>query len=68
MPVFEYKCNKCGYTMEFLEKSPGPGKHFCERCKSPDLKKLLSSFAVGYNSTTKSQNNGFCPTGTCPLS
>jgi putative FmdB family regulatory protein len=67
MPIFEYKCNKCGHTMEFLEKSSNPRKHICEKCKSPDLQKLLSTFAAGHSSST-SRNNDSCPTGTCPLS
>jgi putative FmdB family regulatory protein len=68
MPIFEYKCNKCGHTMEFLEKSGSGHKHTCERCKSSDLQKLLSSFAAGHSSSSTSQSNGSCPTGTCPLS
>jgi len=68
MPIFEYKCNKCGHTMEFLEKRAGSRKHLCEQCKSTDLQKLLSSFAAGSSSSSTSQNNGSCPTGTCPLS
>ncbi len=68
MPIFEYKCKKCGHITEFLEKSAGNHKHICEQCKSPDLEKQLSSFAMGHSSTSKSQNNSSCPTGTCPLS
>ncbi|MHC4750489.1 MAG: FmdB family zinc ribbon protein, partial [Planctomycetota bacterium] len=47
MPIFEYKCNNCGHTMEFLEKTRTPRKHSCEKCSSTDLHKLLSGFAVG---------------------
>ncbi len=68
MPIFEYKCNKCGHTMEFLEKSSSGHKHICERCRSSDLQKLLSSFAAGHSSSSTSQNSGTCPTGTCHLS
>ncbi|MBN1392899.1 MAG: zinc ribbon domain-containing protein [Sedimentisphaerales bacterium] len=67
MPIFEYKCKKCGHITEFLEKTSNPRKHVCEKCKSSDLQKLLSTFAAGRSSTT-SQGNGSCPTGTCPLS
>jgi putative FmdB family regulatory protein len=68
MPIFEYKCKKCGHITEFLEKSSNPRKHVCEKCKSSDLQKLLSTFAAGRSSSSTSQSNGSCPTGTCPLS
>ncbi len=68
MPIFEYRCRKCGHTMEFLEKGSSKRKHTCEHCSSSDLQKLLSSFATGHSSSSTSQNNGSCPTGTCPLS
>ncbi|RKY08913.1 MAG: zinc ribbon domain-containing protein [Planctomycetota bacterium] len=64
MPIFEYRCNKCGHKMEFLEKSGGKNKHSCAKCGSSDMQKLFSSFAVGKSS----QGNGACPTGTCGLS
>jgi len=64
MPIFEYKCNKCGQRTEFLEKSGGKGKHVCEKCGSSDMQKLFSGFSVGQNGN----KNDSCPTGTCPLS
>jgi len=64
MPIFEYKCNKCGHTMEFLEKSGGKTKHVCEKCGSSDLHKLFSSFSV----VESNKGTGSCPTGTCGLS
>jgi putative FmdB family regulatory protein len=68
MPIFEYKCNKCEHTMEFLEKSRGYRKHVCEQCKSSDLQKLFSGFSVGQGNTLTPRGNESCPTGTCPLS
>jgi putative FmdB family regulatory protein len=67
MPIFEYKCNKCGHKAEFLEKSGSKDKHLCEKCGSSDMKKLFSGFSVGQGSST-SQSSDSCPTGTCPLS
>ena len=32
MPIFEYKCSKCGHKSEFLEKSSSKNKHVCEKC------------------------------------
>jgi len=68
MPIFEYKCKKCGHVMEFLEKSANASKHICEKCKGSSLEKVLSTFSTGQESGSKSQDNGSCPTGTCPFS
>lgn len=65
MPIFEYRCKKCGYKTEFLEKSSGKSKHSCEKCGSTDMEKLFSGFAVGQSGSSSA---GSCPTGTCPLS
>ena len=47
MPIFEYKCAKCGHVMEVLQKSRTGEPPTCEKCGGADLKKLLSGFAVG---------------------
>jgi len=65
MPIFEYKCNKCGHKTEFLESSSNSkNKHVCEKCGSGDMQKLFSGFSVGKSDLGSSS----CPTGTCPLS
>jgi putative FmdB family regulatory protein len=68
MPIFEYKCNKCGHKMEFLEKAQGKHKHVCKDCGSADMQKLFSGFSVGHSDNVSSQDSNSCPTGTCPLS
>jgi len=65
MPIFEYRCNKCGAKAEFLEKSGGKNKHICEKCGSSDMRKLFSTFSA--TSSSKSGGSDSCPTGTCPL-
>ena len=68
MPIFEYKCKKCGHKTEFLEKSAGKNTHICEKCGSSDTQKLFSGFAVGQSSKgSNSCPTGTCPTGTCGL-
>ncbi|AQQ71794.1 putative regulatory protein, FmdB family [Limihaloglobus sulfuriphilus] len=66
MPIFEYKCKKCGAKSEFLEKSGSSKKHKCEKCGSDEMQKVVSTFSAG--SSSKSTQSGSCPTGTCPLS
>ena len=47
MPIFEYKCDDCGFVMEFLENLSKPQKHKCSKCGSMNMNKMLSGFAVG---------------------
>lgn len=47
MPIFEYKCNKCGHKMEFLEKGRSTRKHVCQRCNSSDLQNLFRVSLLG---------------------
>jgi putative FmdB family regulatory protein len=68
MPIFEYKCNKCGHKAEFLEKSGSRNKHVCAKCGSDQMQKLLSGFSVGAGAKSGSGAGDSCPTGTCPLS
>ncbi len=76
MPIFEYKCTKCGHVTEVLHKSRNAEKPTCAKCGSSDLKKLLSGFAVGKASASPACDScfdspmcgGSCPGGTCPMS
>jgi len=68
MPIFEYKCNKCGSRMEFLEKRKTKSKHVCEKCGSDKMQKLFSGFSVGAGTKSGSGTGDSCPTGTCGLS
>jgi len=66
MPVFEYRCKKCGHVSSFLEKAGSKGPHVCEKCGSRNTEKLFSTFAAKSNDSSSS--GASCPTGTCPLS
>ena len=65
MPMFEYRCAKCGHVTAFLEKPNARQRHKCEKCGSQDTKKLFSTFAA--KSGTSSAGSS-CPTGACPFS
>lgn len=66
MPLFEYKCKKCGRKVEFLERGSGSSRHVCPHCGGKDLQKLFSTFSAG-RSDSSSDSGSSCPTGTCPL-
>ncbi len=68
MPIFEYKCNKCGHKADFLEKSGNKNKHVCEKCGSDKMQKLFSGFSVGAGTKSGFEAGDSCPTGTCGLS
>ena len=65
MPLYEYRCAKCGHVTEVLEKADASGGHTCEKCGGRRLHKLMSVFGVGAGSRPSGNS---CPTGTCPLS
>ena len=47
MPVYEFACNACGANVSVFVRSMSSavaGK--CDRCGSPDLRRLISRFAV----------------------
>mgnify|MGYP003772993871 CR=1 FL=1 len=74
MPIFEYRCEKCGHVMEVLHKGLKAPKPTCEKCGSPDTSKLLSGFSVGKSSGSPSCDScsslptcGGCSGGSCPM-
>jgi len=66
MPLFEYRCKKCGHVTTFLESAATRKAHACERCGSKQTEKIFSTFAA--KSGESSSSGSACPTGTCPLS
>ncbi|NCC52469.1 MAG: zinc ribbon domain-containing protein [Spartobacteria bacterium] len=74
MPLYEYQCEKCEETFEFLAKNSEekPGK--CPNCGSKKTRKLLSTFSAsvpsggGSSCDLGSCSTGTCSTGTCPYS
>lgn len=46
MPIFEFKCNRCGKVFESLcFRSSGEDKGPCPSCGSEESEKVLSRFA-----------------------
>jgi putative FmdB family regulatory protein len=69
MPLYEYRCTRCGQTIEVLQKVNDPPRKRCSDC-SGKLEKLVSRtsfqlkgggwYAQGYGKSTggKSSTNG----------
>jgi len=47
VPLYEYRCLKCGATVEKIQKFSDPPLTRCEKCKGK-LEKLLSSPAIQF--------------------
>lgn len=45
MPIYDFRCRNCGNEFEGLVRPQDPDV-CCPSCKSADLEKLLSGFAV----------------------
>lgn len=50
MPLYEYKCTKCGSVFEILQKVTDPLVKKCVHCRGP-VKKLLSPPALQFKGT-----------------
>ncbi|MBO5781988.1 MAG: zinc ribbon domain-containing protein [Opitutales bacterium] len=58
MPIFEYKCKKCGEVFEVVLVSSRQ-KPKCPACKSSSLEKLISAFSPAPSQKSKRG----CPEG-----
>jgi len=69
MPMFEYRCKKCGHHMDVLVKSREQKGHKvpCKKCGSDATEKIIASFSVGQGKSSASTGPTCCPTGTCGL-
>lgn len=47
MPIYEYKCRKCGEVCEILQKMMDPSPKSCPACGGP-LEKILSCPAIQF--------------------
>lgn len=46
MPIYEYRCRKCGETFETVQSMTAHGKNQppCPKCKSKEVETQVSSF------------------------
>ena len=62
MPIYEYRCEKCGQVDEFLILTKQEQVH-CKQCGSEDLTKLLSAHNTPSSSSRSVVEPG--PGGCC---
>ncbi|MBP7869954.1 MAG: zinc ribbon domain-containing protein [Candidatus Saccharicenans sp.] len=59
MPLYEYVCLHCQHRFEALVKARSENV-ICPRCQSQKVKKLISSFGIGGNSSRLKGGSGSC--------
>jgi putative FmdB family regulatory protein len=68
MPIFEYKCKKCGKEFEELVRN-SEEKVCCPKCESPKVNKKMSVFAHKssgkFHSSSASGGCHSCHSGSC---
>ena len=48
MPMYEYRCRKCGKSFEMLRRMQDTDRDLkCPECQSEEIERLLSTFAAG---------------------
>ncbi len=58
MPLYEYRCQKCGKTFEVLRRMRDIDNDLeCPDCQSQEVERLLSAFAAG--GCTSNGSGGF---------
>ncbi len=74
MPIYRYRCKKCGKEFDFLHKSMAASEEVrCEACGEKDVERVLAPFSVGADTTSSGSGGagGSCPTccpgGSCSL-
>ncbi|MHC4423588.1 MAG: FmdB family zinc ribbon protein [Planctomycetota bacterium] len=65
MPIYEYRCGKCGKMNEFLESSSRRRARSCAYCGSKSLQKQFSAFAPRIKGGASKRCHG-CSDSTCP--
>ncbi len=61
MPIYEYKCTKCGYRFAMLEALGTPtGGRECPACGSKETNRIISSFSTSQKSDKCSSSKSGC--------
>lgn len=61
MPIYEYRCAKCGHEFEHLARTLSAVAEECPRCGAGDPEKQFSTF-----SASVARNSSPCEAGACP--
>jgi putative FmdB family regulatory protein len=65
MPIYEYRCESCGKSFDFLAKRVSERPRSCPECGAGTLTKKLSTFSARVGNGSGGSASSSCPTGTC---
>ena len=69
MPIYEFKCLKCGGFVEFLFTNKEEQAEIkCPKCSSPELERILSASSYSVKGSVKSRSASqtrTCSGGSC---
>jgi putative FmdB family regulatory protein len=70
MPLYEYVCQRCEVTTEFLESASSASKHVCPECNCKKMDKAFSVFGARFKSgsgvvTSSPSSCSGCRAGAC---
>jgi putative FmdB family regulatory protein len=55
MPLYEYRCRKCGKSFEMLRRMQDADRDLeCPECRSEEIERLLSTFGTGGCASSRS--------------
>jgi putative FmdB family regulatory protein len=64
MPIYEYRCEKCGSRFDVLQRVGEDGKHLrCPQCGHEKVEKQFSAFATSGGSLNVSGGGSSCGSG-----
>lgn len=64
MPIYEYRCTKCGATFELLRRSSDSDDELrCPECGHQEVSKLFSAFATSSTAASTSSGSSCCGGG-----
>ncbi|MCL4416983.1 MAG: zinc ribbon domain-containing protein [Actinobacteria bacterium] len=70
MPIYSYRCTKCGKIFEKFRKMGSEGKEYCDSCNSEALRLFLPSGIIfkgsGFYSTDYKSGSNKTITGSTP--
>ena len=59
MPLYEYKCKKCGHVFEVFQSMNADGKDLaCPHCQAENPEKIFSVFASSGNTPNYGSSSG----------
>ena len=60
MPMYEYRCKKCGERFEMLRRMSDADKDLvCPKCESEEVERMVSTFASTGGGCGPSGSRGF---------